>query len=212
MEAILLREAMHQAMSAITEDQPPIKSVINGPGSDQWKQALKEEINQIKKLSIWQFVEAPNNANIIPCCWVLRHKCNAQGEISHYKACLITKDFHQQFGIDYTDTFTLTVCPATLRILLALGAAKGDDIIIKQANVKNAYLNSWMHNDEVVLMDIPLKVLSTFSSAPREVSEAYRGGEASRPLAQMAIVWDKAGCSPLVPLATSSQSIFQLKT
>jgi len=42
-----------------------------------------------------------------------------------------------------------------LRVLLALGAAKGDDIIIEQADVKNAYLNAWMHDDEKVFMDIP---------------------------------------------------------
>ena len=113
-EAILLCEAMHLAMSAVTEDQPPIESVINGPESDQWKQALKEEIDQIEKLGTWQFVEAPDNANINPCRWVLCHKCNAQGEISHYKARLVAKGFRQQFGIDYTNTFAPTVRPATL--------------------------------------------------------------------------------------------------
>ena len=32
--------------------------------------------------------------------------------------------------------------------------AKGDNIIIEQADVKNTYLNAWMHNDEQGLMDI----------------------------------------------------------
>ena len=154
-EANLLCEAVYKALSAITKDQPPIKSVINRSESDQWKQAIKEELDQIEKLGTWELVEAPDNANVTLCCWVLRRKCDAQGWISQYKACLITKGFCQQFSIDYTDTFAPTVCPATLRILLALGAANRDNIIIKQANIKNAYLNSWMHHDEVVLMDIP---------------------------------------------------------
>jgi len=76
------------------------------------------------------------------------------------------KGFHQQFGVDYTDTFAPTIHPATLRILLALGAAKGDDIIIEQADVKNAYLNSWMHDDEVILMDIP-KFYQLFANSQR---------------------------------------------
>jgi hypothetical protein len=67
----------------------------------------------------------------------------------------MAKGFRQQFGVDYTDTFTPTICPATLRILLALGVSMGDAIIIEQADVKNAYLNAWMHEDEIVLMDIP---------------------------------------------------------
>ena len=105
----------------------------------------------------------------IPCCWVLCCKCDAQGQISQYKARLIAKGFRQQFGIDYTNTFAPTVCPATLRILLALGAANGDDIIIEQADVKNTYLNSWMHDDEVVLMDIP-----KFYKLFRQLPEAFK--------------------------------------
>ena len=63
--------------------------------------------------------------------------------------------FCQQFSIDYTDTFAPTVCPATLQVLLALGAANDNNIIIEQADVKNAYLNAWMHDDEIVFMEIP---------------------------------------------------------
>ena len=36
-EAELLHKAVHEAMSAVTEDQPPIKSAINRPDLDQWK-------------------------------------------------------------------------------------------------------------------------------------------------------------------------------
>ena len=81
-EANLLCEAVHEALSAITEDQLLIKSAINGSESDQWKQAIKEELDQIEKLGTWELVEAPDNANIIPCHWVLHRKHNAQGRIS----------------------------------------------------------------------------------------------------------------------------------
>jgi len=39
-EADLLHEAVHKAISAITEDQPLIESVINGSELDQWKQDM----------------------------------------------------------------------------------------------------------------------------------------------------------------------------
>ena len=175
-EANLLCEAVHEALSAITEDQPLIKSAINRSESDQWKQAIKEELDQIEKLGTWELVEAPDDANIILCHWVLRHKHNAQGRISWYKAHLIAKGFHQQFGVNYTDTFAPTVCSATLWILLALGAANGDDIIIEQADVKNAYLNSWMHNDKVVLMNIP-KFYKLFRQLPEAFKKLLREGK-----------------------------------
>ena len=175
-EADCFREAVHEALSAVTEDQPLIESAINGSESDDWKRAIKEELTQIEKLGTWEFIEAPDDANIIPCRWVLRRKHDAQGQVSRYKAHLVVKGFHQQFGVNYTDTFTPTVCPATLRILLALGAAKGDDIIIEQADVKNAYLNSWMHDDEVVLMDIP-KFYQLFRQLPEEFKKLLKEGK-----------------------------------
>ena len=50
------------------------------------------------------------------------------------------KDFKQQFGVNYTKTFALTACAAILQILLSIAASCGT--IIKQADVKNIYLNS----------------------------------------------------------------------
>ena len=78
-----------------------------------------------------------------------------QGQIVWYKARLVAKGFRQQFGVDYTDTFAPTIRSATLRVLLALAAAHEGNIIIEQADVKNAYLNAWMHDDKVVLMELP---------------------------------------------------------
>ena len=82
--AVCFCEAVY-ALSA-TKDQPIVETAINGPESNDWKSAIEAELAQIEKLCTWEFIEAPTNANIIPCCWVLCRKCNAQGHISHYKA------------------------------------------------------------------------------------------------------------------------------
>jgi hypothetical protein len=167
---------MHMAMPAIAEDEPPIADAINGDESEDWKRAINEELTQIESLNTWEFTEALDGANIIPCRWVLRRKRNTQGQISRYKACLVAKGFRQQFGVDYTDTFAPTVRPATLRVLLALGAAKGRDVIIEQADVKNAYLNAWMRDDEIVLMDVP-QYYTAFRRFPPEFDKLVKAGK-----------------------------------
>ena len=168
------RAAVH-ALSAV-EDQPFVENAINGPESGDWKHAINEELAQIEKLGTWELVEAPNDANVIPCRWVLCRKRNAQGKISRYKARLVAKGFRQQFGVDYTDTFAPTVRPVTLRILLALGAANGSNIIIEQANVKNVYLNAWMHNDEIVFMELP-KFYEIFHRLPERFKTLAKSGK-----------------------------------
>ena len=40
-------EAVHTAMSAISDDQPFADDAINGPEAEKWKAAMEEELTQI---------------------------------------------------------------------------------------------------------------------------------------------------------------------
>ena len=66
------RKAVHDAMSAIMEDQPHINEAIKGPEANQWKEAIEAELTQIEKLGTWKVVEAPPDANIIDSHFILR--------------------------------------------------------------------------------------------------------------------------------------------
>jgi len=72
MLALCFREAVY-TLSAIG-DQLLIETAINRLESNDWKHVVSEELMQIEKLGTWELVEAPDNANIIPCRWVLRQK------------------------------------------------------------------------------------------------------------------------------------------
>ena len=157
------REAVLDALSAITEDQPHIDQAIKGPESDQWKEAIESELTQIEKLDTWDVVEAPPDANIIDSRFVLRRKRDAEGNVSRFKARLVAKGFKQRFGVDYTETFAPTVRPETLRVLLSLAALLG--AVIEQADVKNAYLHSLLHDGEEIYMYRP-RHFDTFRSLP----------------------------------------------
>nr|GEX42248.1 ribonuclease H-like domain-containing protein [Tanacetum cinerariifolium] len=47
--------------------------------------------------------------------WLFKHKFNADGSLSRYKARLFANGRSQQQGIDYEDIFSLVVKPDTIR-------------------------------------------------------------------------------------------------
>lgn len=70
---------------------------------------MEAKINALLQNQTWQLVPRPSNVNIVGDKWLFRIKCKANGDIEHYKACLVAKSFSQQPGIDYNKTFSMVV-------------------------------------------------------------------------------------------------------
>ncbi|GJS94008.1 ribonuclease H-like domain-containing protein [Tanacetum coccineum] len=77
------------------------------------------------------------NVNIVRSMWLFKHKFNADGSLSRYKARLVANGRSQQQGIDFDETFSPVVKPATIRTVLSLAVTR--DWPIHQLDVKNAF-------------------------------------------------------------------------
>ena len=66
-----------------------------------WKVAVMEEINALKRSGTWELVDLPKEKRTVGCKWVFTMKCKADGGIERYKARLVAKGFTQTYGIDY---------------------------------------------------------------------------------------------------------------
>lgn len=87
----------------------------------------------------WSIVSLPPGNFPIECKWVLRVNKNFNGYVNKYKIMLVAKGFHQSYGDDYTETFSLVTKPVTMKTILTPKWSKGWKL--HQLDVNKAFLN-----------------------------------------------------------------------
>ena len=119
--------------------------------SPHWRQAMADEHKALVDNKTWSLVPRPPQANVVSGKWIYRHKFHSDGTLARYKARWVVHGFSQRPGIDYDETFSPVVKPATIRLILHLAISSNWPIL--QLDVKNAFLNGYL--DEVVYCQQP---------------------------------------------------------
>lgn len=99
----------------------------------------------------WVLVPRPPGVNLVSCKWVFKLKQHPAGSIDKHKARVVARGFTQQHGIDYHNTFSPVVKPATVRLILDLVVSRGWHL--RQIDIRNAFLHGFL--DEEVYMQQP---------------------------------------------------------
>ncbi|GJX45488.1 ribonuclease H-like domain-containing protein [Tanacetum coccineum] len=103
----------------VTTSSPIPKSLLHALRDPNWKQAMCDEYKALIDNNAWVLVPRTPNVNIIRSMWLYKHKYNADGSLNRYKARLVANGRSQQ-GINYDETFSPVVKPATIRTVLRL--------------------------------------------------------------------------------------------
>ncbi|GJT56475.1 ribonuclease H-like domain-containing protein [Tanacetum coccineum] len=112
---------------------------------------MYDEYNTLVKNGTWLLVLRPAGVNMVRSMWLFKHKFHADGTLSRYKARLVANGSSQQLGVDFDETFSPVVKPATIRTVLSLAVSR--QWPIHQLDVKNAFLNGDL--SETVYMHQP---------------------------------------------------------
>jgi len=128
------------------------KTVVDALEDSNWIIAIHEELNQFARNEVWTLVPRTDQMNVNGTKWVFKNKLDEQGVIVTNKARLVAKDYNQEEGIDYGETYALVARLEAVRLLLAYACMNG--FKLHQMDVKSAFLNGYI-DEEVYVCQPP---------------------------------------------------------
>ena len=100
---------------------------------------MEEEYAALLANQTWDLVPRPSGCNVVTDKWIWTHKHRADGTLERYKARWVLQGFTQRPGVDYDETFSPVVKPATVRTVLLLALSRS--WYVHQLDVKNVFLH-----------------------------------------------------------------------
>ncbi|GKD35527.1 retrovirus-related pol polyprotein from transposon TNT 1-94 [Tanacetum coccineum] len=107
-------------------------------------ESMQDELNQFKRLDVWELVERPVEKNIIRIKWLWKNKTDAENTVIQYKSRLVAKGYHQEDGIDFEESFAHVARLEVVRMFVAYAAHK--NFTIYQMDVKTTFLNKALYD------------------------------------------------------------------
>ena len=103
-----------------------------------WELAMQDEYKSLINNNTWCLIQTPLGVYILRGRWVYIVKWGLAEEVTRYKARWVVRDFEQQKGRDYHNTFASVIKFMSYKTIFALTAALNWDV--KQMNVKIVFL------------------------------------------------------------------------
>ncbi|GKB73217.1 gag-pol polyprotein [Tanacetum coccineum] len=124
---------------ALTVSTIEPKNIKEAMLDHSWIESMQDELNQFKRLDVWELVECPIGKNIIKVNWIWKNKTDAENIVFRNKSRLVAKGYGQEEGIDFEESFAQVARLEAVRIFVAYAAHKNFPIF--QMDVKTAFLN-----------------------------------------------------------------------
>ena len=130
---------------------------------------MDKEIQALELNHTWDVTSLPPGKSPIGCKWVYKVKFNPDGSVERFKARLVGKGYTQRECLDFLETFSPVAKTVSVRVLLALVAAR--QWSLHQLDINNAFLHGDL--DKEVYMSLPPgfhskgECVSASSTAPK---------------------------------------------
>jgi hypothetical protein len=85
---------------------------------------MQHEYSSLMDNGTWELVDLPPGRMVVNNMWIYIVKSYTTGDVSRFKARFVAKGCSQRAGLDYTETFSPVIRMASLRLFLAIAAAR----------------------------------------------------------------------------------------
>jgi hypothetical protein len=89
-----------------------------------WRAAMEDEYGTLISNGTWELVPRPQGSNVVTGKWVFMHKLRVDRTLDRYNAHWVLRGFTQRPGVDYDETFSPVVKPATVCTVLATAVSR----------------------------------------------------------------------------------------
>src|ERR1700692_2255573 len=83
---------------------------------------MKDEINSLIKLSVWNVVKRPSSVTLLKGRWVYKNKLGDNNQLLRRKARFVAKGFMQVYGRDFFETHAPVAKMKSIKLILSLVA------------------------------------------------------------------------------------------
>nr|GEV62406.1 hypothetical protein [Tanacetum cinerariifolium] len=128
-----------------TKDHP-LEQVIGEPSRPI--ESMQEELHQFIRPDVWELVSSPDGIKPLTLKWLFKNKHDEENTVIRNKTHLVVREYRQEEGIDFKESFAPIARMEAIRIFLAYTAHKG--FTVYQMDVKTAFLHGSLKEDVYV--------------------------------------------------------------
>nr|GEU48773.1 hypothetical protein [Tanacetum cinerariifolium] len=111
-------------------------------------ESMQEELHQFIRLDVWELVPSPDGIKPLTLKWLFKNKHDEENTVIYNKTRLVVREYRQDEGIEFEESFALVARMEAIKIFLAYAAHKG--FTVYQMDVKTAFLHGSLKEDVYV--------------------------------------------------------------
>ena len=127
--------------NAVVDDRDPIdfQEAVSGPDADLWIDSMNRELDNLKRLNVYDLVPLPKGRKAVGSKWIYKVKRDADSKPKEHKSRLVAQGFTQKYLIDYKQVHAPVARTSSFKLLATIAAYLG--LTAHQLDVKAAFLN-----------------------------------------------------------------------